>query len=117
MGISWHDRFEELRQVMAAVDYHEDALRAAHVADDSVAVMEAEREWNEYRALASRLLREAFDALETARDCTADDLEARLRELRPAPAFTPPPRIFWQELSIAVGILVVVVFAVSMAFR
>lgn len=117
MGLSWHDRFEELRRVMAAVEYHEEALRAAHIADDPVGTMEAEREWNESRAVASRLLREAFEALETARECTADELEARLRELRPAPVIQPPPRVFWQEMVIASGLLGFVVFAISRAYR
>lgn len=110
MGLSWHDRFEELRRVIAAVDYHEEALRAAHVADDPVGVMEAEREWNEYRALASRLLREAFDALETARDCTAAELVERLRDIDPAsiPVVRVPRSFAWElVIAIALGFAVI----------
>lgn len=110
MGLSWHDRFEELRRVMAAVDFHEDALRAAHIADDSVAVMEAEREWNAYRAIASRLLREAFDALEQARDCTADELAERLRDIHPEsiPVVRVPRSFAWEfVIAIALGFVVV----------
>ena len=110
MGTSWHDRFEELRRVMSAVEYHEEALRAAHVADDPVGVMEAEREWNAYRALASRLLREAFEALETARDCTAAELVERLRDIHPelVPVVRVPRSLAWElVIAIALGFVVV----------
>lgn len=83
MGLSWHDRFADIRVMCNMLQMFEEQVRAAYLNEDREALMEAEAEWNKCRATTTSMICEAFTALEQAHAFTIEDLESRLNELRP----------------------------------